>query len=423
MLDRLKAPEFKQVDTIDFIKAEKRFLKNNIPVFTINGGDQNLVRIEFIFDNVNWDAKKPLLTACTVTMLNEGTTNLTAAEIASNIDYYGSFFQTEYGLDRCNVVLYSLNKHLTHTLPIIKDVLTNSVFPEKELQTYINNQKQRLKVSLEKNDFLARRAFNKLLFDNTLYGYTVEESDFDDLKREDLLEYYSQSYHPQNCSIVLSGNINDDNFNTIDELFGTWQSEIAFKKNKFDFNEVKGEFKLIEKEQALQSAIRIGMPSINRTHPDFVGLQVLNTVLGGYFGSRLMANIREDKGYTYGIGSANVSLEQAGYFFITSEVGADVCTDTLKEIEKEINILKTELITDKELNLVKNYLMGSLLGSLENAFSHAEKFKNIYFYHLGYDYYDDYIKTVKSIKSQQLLELANKYWDYQQFLKIVVGKS
>jgi predicted Zn-dependent peptidase len=164
------------------------------------------------------------------------------------------------------------------------------------------------------------------------------------------------------------------------------------------------------------------MPSINRKHEDFPALQVLNTVLGGYFGSRLMANIREDKGYTYGIGSANVSLEQAGYFFIASEVGTDVCADTLVQIEKEINILKTELIGEEELALVKNFLLGSLLGSLENAFSHADKFKNIYFFNQDYEYYTNYINTIKTISAKQLRELANKYWDFDQFYKVIVGK-
>src|SRR5690606_14303668 len=123
---------------------------------------------------------------------------------------------------------------------------------------------------------------------------------------------------------------------------------------------------------------------------------------GGYFGSRLMANIREDKGYTYGIGSGIASLKQAGYYFLATEVGADVCANALAEIEKEINLLKTDLITDEELGLVKNYMLGSLLGSLENAFSHADKFKNIHFSGLNYSYYHDYIHMVKTISAEHL---------------------
>lgn len=423
MLNREIAPQFKEVNQIDFIKAHKHLLKNNIPVFSISGGEQNLVRIEFIFSNVNWDEKKPLLASATNAMLNEGTHALTGAEIASKIDYYGSFFQTEFSADRSSVTLYSLKKYLANTLPIVKEVLTASVFPENELKTYTNNQKQKLKVSLEKNDYLARKQFNKLLFGNTIYGYSPDEKDYDGLSRADLQDYFYKAYHPSNCTIIASGNVDEEIIKELDGLFGTWESEAFFSVNTFNFNPVESAEHIIEKPQALQSAIRIGIPTINRVHPDFAGFQVLNTVLGGYFGSRLMANIREDKGYTYGIGSGNASFEQAGFFFIASEVGTDVCRNTLKEIEKEINILKTELIPDEELKLVKNYLMGSLLGSLENAFSHADKFKNIYFFGLDYDYFEDYIQTIKNISAEELKNLANKYLNYDDFIKVIVGKA
>ncbi len=151
-------------------------------------------------------------------------------------------------------------------------------------------------------------------------------------------------------------------------------------------------------------------------------MQVLNTILGGYFGSRLMANIREDKGYTYGIGSALVSMKNAGYFFIASEVGSDVCASALSEIHKEIEILKAESVSEQELDLVRNYMLGSMLGGLENAMSHADKFKNIYFSGLGYDYYQNYIQTVRSISAKELQALANKYLDWDGMEKVVVGK-
>src|SRR5690606_32063801 len=135
-------------------------------------------------------------------------------------------------------------------------------------------------------------------------------------------------------------------------------------------------------------------------------------------GSRLMANIREDKGFTYGIGSGIASLKNAGYFFLATEVGVDVCQAALVEIEKEINLLKSEMISNAELDLVKNYMLGSLLGSLENAFSHADKFKNLLFSGLGYDYYENYIKTIKQCNGADLLEIANKYLNWDQMTKV-----
>ncbi len=421
MLNRTQAPSFKQVEKVTIINAVRHELKNKLPVHVISGGEQELVKIEFVFGNVNWDASKPLLASTVNNMLIDGTSTLTGAEISSKIDFYGAFIQTEYNYDTSSVILYSLNKHLNDVLPIVKEVLTDAIFPDREIETYIINQQQKLKVSLEKNDFLARKKFNHILFGETLYGADIEPEDFSNLKREDIIGYFKKVYHPKNCTIVIAGNVLAETIIQLNNLFGEWKSEEAFTPNKFDFKPENQKHHYIERKDALQSAIRIGYLSLNRNHPDFPAMQVLNTILGGYFGSRLMANIREDKGYTYGIGSANPSLQQAGYFFIASEVGKDVCNKAIEEIKKEVEKLRTELVPDEELELVKNYLMGSLLGSLENTFSHADKFKNIHFYGLGYDYYDKYISTIKKITPAELLKIANTYWNWDNFYQVIVG--
>lgn len=418
------APAFGQVENIELIKAKSIVLDNGLKVFSVNGGDQDLVRIEFIFENIAYDTSKPLQSYAANTMLNDGTRELSASEIADKIDYYGAFLQTDFSNDQSTVTLYSLNKHLTATLPVVKAIIADSIFPQVELDTFIRNQKQKLSVNLEKNDFLSRKIFNSVLFSNTLYGYDTRAEDYDRLTRIQLQEYFSQAYQPENCTVVIAGKVQNEALNLIDSLFGkNWQGGRSVTPNNFNFYPGSGKEHYIEKADALQSAIRLGKIAINRSHSDFPGMQVLNTILGGYFGSRLMANIREDKGYTYGIGSALVSMKNAGYFFIASEVGADVCTSALTEIQKEIEILKTETVSEQELGLVRNYMLGSMLGGLENALSHADKFKNIYFSGLGYEYYQNYIQIVKTISAQELLVLANKYLDWEGMEKVVVGKK
>ena len=424
MIDRTVAPAFGQVENIELIKAKSIVLDNGLKVFSVNGGDQDLVRIEFIFENIAYDTSKPLQSYAANTILNDGTRELSASEIADKIDYYGAFLQTDFSNDQSTVTLYSLNKHLTATLPVVKAIISDSVFPQVELDTFIRNQKQKLSVNLEKNDFLSRKIFNSVLFSNTLYGYDTRAEDYDRLTRIQLQEYFSQAYQPENCTVVIAGKVQNEALNLIDRLFGkNWQGGRSVTPNNFNFYPGSGKEHYIEKADALQSAIRLGKIAINRSHSDFPGMQVLNTILGGYFGSRLMANIREDKGYTYGIGSALVSMKNAGYFFIASEVGADVCTSALTEIQKEIEILKTETVSEQELGLVRNYMLGSMLGGLENALSHADKFKNIYFSGLGYEYYQNYIQIVRTISAQELQVLANKYLDWEGMEKVVVGKK
>ncbi|WP_214228133.1 pitrilysin family protein [Pedobacter sp. B4-66] len=424
MLNRTLAPESLQVNEIKFLEPLAQHLDNGIPVFTINAGKQELVRIEFIFENVNWDASKPLQAVGVSHLINNGTAKLSAKEIADKVDYYGAFLQTEYGADQSSVKLYTLNKHLQSVLPILRSILNESIFPEQELAIFVQNQKQSLQVNLQKNDFLARRQFANSIFGDTPYGSNIDAEDYDALKREDLINYFKAAYKPENCTVIAAGKFEENEFAILNSVFGNqWDNTEASVINKLTFEaSPKGEL-LIERPEAIQSAIRMGALSISRNHPDFPGFQVLNCLLGGYFGSRLMANIREDKGYTYGIGSAVVSLRDAGYFFIATEVGAEVCGNALIEIEKEINLLKTELVSDQELDLVRNYMLGSMLGSLENAFSHADKFKNVYFSGLDHNYYENYITTVKTITSQDLKDLAGKYLNTENFTKVVVGKK
>ena len=424
MIDRTLAPAFGQVENIELLRAEAKTLDNGLKCFVINGGEQDLVRIEFIFANVAWDISKPLQAFATNTLLNDGTSRYSAAEIADKIDYYGAFLQTEYNFDQVTVTLYTLNKHLGATLPIVKAILTDSIFPQRELETFILNQKQKLSVNLEKNDFLSRKVFNEALFGATLYGYDNDAESYDRLTRNQLVEYFSKAYQPQNCTVIMAGKVTPEIFSLFSSVFGSqWENTEPVKSNVFTFDKQKGAERYVEKPDALQSAIRIGQIAINRTHADFPGFQVLNTILGGYFGSRLMANIREDKGFTYGIGSALVSLKNSGYFFIASEVGADVCSQAMFEIEKEVNLLKAEKVSGGELDLVRNYMLGSMLGSLENALSHADKFKNIYFSGLDYDYYTRYIEIVRNITPEDILKLANKYLNFEDFQKVIVGKK
>jgi len=423
MLNRTLSPAYRQVDAIHFIQPEQKALQNGIPVYTFNADDKELVRIEFIFSNINWDAQQPLQAVAVNSLFNSGTPLLLAREIAAHIDYYGAFFQSEYGADQMTLTLYSLNRHLESIFPVIKAVLTTAVFPQQELDIYIQNQKQKLQVNLQKNDFLARKTFAHAIFGNTPYGSDILPEHYDQVKRDDLLSYYKAAFKPENCTIIASGKFGAAEFTLTDRFFGeAWADALPSVPNHFDFSAGTGQNVKIIRPDSVQNAIRMGQLAINRVHPDFAAFQVLNTVLGGYFGSRLMANIREDKGYTYGIGSGLASLKYAGYFFISTEVGSEVCTDALTEIYREIDRLRTEKIKDAELDLVRNYMLGSLLGSLENIFSHADKFKNLLFSGLDYTYYTRYIETVRSVDAAKLMQMAQTWLTPETFTEVVAGQ-
>src|SRR5690606_9463330 len=331
-----------------------------------------------------------------------------------------------FGHDQSSLTLFSLNKHLPSLLPLVQEILTTSVFPESELATYVRNNIQKLQVSLKKNSFVARRQFNRAIFGETRYGYTPNIVDYERIVREDLLPIFRRKYRPQNSILIISGKVTDEMILLLEGLFGgKWADEgeaISHDASLTVAPVPKQDPIVITRPDALQSAIRLGNPTIQRSHRDFPGLQVVNTLLGGYFGSQLIANVREYKGYTYSIGSGLVSLKHAAFFTIASEVGVDVTGSTLAEIQKEIQRLRDEPVPEAELALVRNYMMGAMLGSLENVFSHADKFKNVYFSGLSLDYYDYYTDVVNSITKEEVQRLANDYLDYDKMVKVIVGK-
>ncbi|MBE7179197.1 MAG: insulinase family protein, partial [Mucilaginibacter polytrichastri] len=213
--DRTLAPLSREIGHIPLIEPEKLTLNNGVPLYVINAGDQELVRIEFIFPHVSWNSSKPLQSTATLSLLNEGTSQFSSEELAENLDYYGAFLQTDFTFDHATVALYTLNKHISSVLPYLKALLTDAVFPEKELSIYRTNQKEKYKINFQKNEFLTRKRFNGLLFGDTLYGHEVSPDDFENLSREDLRAYFAAAFHPQLATVIISGKVSN---NIIEEV-------------------------------------------------------------------------------------------------------------------------------------------------------------------------------------------------------------
>lgn len=426
VIDRKISPAFKTVEKIEMIRASEKSLKNKIPVYSIHAGTQELIKIEFLFSAGMYQQKMPLQAATVNAMMEEGTSKMNAAQIADAVDYYGAFFEVGVSQDSASVVLYTLNKHLKATLPVVEDVIKNASFPQHELETHLTNKKQKFHVNNQKVANVARKRFSELIFgEKHPYGINVKESDFDAINRSHLNDFYKTFYRANSCKIILAGKINEDVYTLLDEHFGgnDWLAQNNLSRAGIAVVSATDREQLIYKEDALQSAIRIGKIMFNKTHPDFQKMQILNTVFGGYFGSRLMSNIREDKGYTYGIGSGIASLQHSGYFFISTEVGVDVCKNAINEIYFEMDRLRTELIAADELQLVKNYLLGTFLRSVDGPFAMADRFKGIMEYGLSYDYFDNYIATIKNVSASELRDLATTYLDKNSMIELVVGKK
>lgn len=421
MIDRSTAPATGIIDKVDFVKPVKKVLKNGIPFFELKAGAQPVLRLEFFIHAGSKYQSKVLQAGFTASQLSEGTKSFNAKQIADRLEYFGAFTQAETEDEYMVFTLHCLSKNFKDVWPVIKEIILSPVFPEQELKTAIKNGKQKLSVNLNKVEFIARREFSHTLFGNHPYGKKAELVDYDNLTVADLQSYYKNYFNSGNCTIIASGNFDESVEKLMNEEFELPDEKTDFPS--FRFENILPIKKMIPKAGSVQNGIRMGKILFNRTHPDFLGVNVLNTLLGGYFGSRLMANIREDKGFTYGIGSALAGFHDTGVFLIATEVGSEVCKDALKEIYKEIDLLRNEKASDEELKLVKNYMLGSFLRNSDGPFAMADRFKTIHFSGLDYSYYDRYFETVNTITSERIQELAVKYFDPESMTEVVVGEE
>lgn len=425
-LNRTMEPPIEIPKKIHIPEVEKLTLLNGIPFYIIHSPNQDVLRIEIIFDAGNIHETQRLLALATNNLCDDGTINYTAKQIAEKLDFFGASLQTECTSDYASLTLFTLGRFLNDTLPVVFEIITKPVFPLEEIDTYKVQQKQKLSVNNSKVDFIARKIFNEQVFGpNHPYGYRASELDIEAITSDGMVNFHKLRYINNKITIIAAGNLTNEVKKGLNEIFAPFSFDLS--KNNVIPNatiQVDNSSSMYsERQDALQSAIRIGRKMFNKTHPDFAGMSILNTILGGYFGSRLMSNIREDKGYTYGIGSGLVSFKQEGYFFITTEVGIDVTNPTLKEIYYEISHLQEVQITSDELKTVKNYLSGAFLRSIDGPFAQADKWKGIYFYELGYDYYYNYLETIRSITSAELKHLACKYLNKNDLIEVVVGKK
>jgi predicted Zn-dependent peptidase len=421
--NRKKPPRIK--DAVEFnlqLKPFEKFtLDNGIEVYAINAGAEDVVQVEWVFYAGNWFEQQNLVAASTNFLLKNGTRSKTAFEINEHFEYYGSYLNRNCYNELASLSLHSLSKHLEVLLPVVKELLTDSVFPQEELDVYKQNMKQRLKVNMKKCDFVAGRLIDAYLYgEGHPYGRYTRFEDFDNVQREQLTEFFNNYYVHGKIVMFVSGKLPQNIFPLLNKNFGDLNSHPVAVQPLPASAAAEKKYRVINDVNGVQGAIRIGASFPNRHHPDFLKVQVLNSLFGGFFGSRLMSNIREEKGYTYGIYSYLQNHIQETAWVISTEAGRDVCEAAIVEIYKEMERLRTELVDPEELLLVRNYMMGSILGDLDGPFQIINRWKNIILNGLEEDHFYKQINTIKSVTPEELQQLANKYLVPENFYELVV---
>ena len=413
---------------IDSLMPLKKKFPNGMPYYQINKGTQDVLKIEFLFNAGSSYQEIPFSAFSTIQLLTEGTLNYSAKKIADKLDFFGAYVEKEIDRDFASVSIYCLNKHLENILPYAEEIIKYPLFLENEISIFKEKQKSQLTINNQKVNFIARTKFTEILFGATHpYGQKAELEDIEKIENKYLIDFHQKYFHSKNCNILISGKIKENTIFLLEKYFGNanW-GKVSNTINSKDISKitVNQQYKnFVEKEDAVQSAIRIGSVMFTMKDPDFHKFKILNTILGGYFGSRLMKNIREDKGYTYGIGSGILPLKHSGYFFITTEVGQEYTHQTIEEIYKELKKLREELVSEDELSLVKTYKMGAFMRSIDGPFAIADLIKSMIQFDLSIDYYKNYLKTIQVITPKEIQIIANKYLHDNNLYELLVGKK
>ncbi len=427
MLTRTTPPPIK--DPVEFsVKLPKcniHQLSNGVEVYALNMGSEDTMMISWVFYAGNCFEHKKNVAAATNYMLKSGTSRLSAFEVNEHFELYGSYLSRHCYNETAEVVLHCLNKHIDKLIPVVSELITDSIFPGKELDIYVQNSRQKLEVNLQKSEFVASRLIDAHLFgENHPYGKYSNLSDYSNLTREDIVDFFDKYYKNGRCIIFTAGNLPDNLIDMLEQSFGKLNLASHHNANKnivYDFRpSAQKKHLLVNDAQGVQAAIRIARQFPNRHHPDFARVMVLNNIYGGFFGSRLMGNIREDKGYTYGIYSYLLNhIERSGWM-ISTEAGRDVSTATVAEVYEEMKILREERIDEEELKMTRNFMIGAILGDLDGPFQVLGRWKNLVLNNLDESYFHSAIDIIRNISAEELQELAKKYLVPDEFYEVVV---
>lgn len=427
ILDRNIQPEIVEPEQLAVQRPERILLPNGVPLNVFNAGDNEVTRLDLLVGGGRWQQTQPLQALFTNRMLREGTRCYTAAEIAEKLDYYGAWLELSSASEYTYITLYSLNKYLPETLDVLEFIIKEPTFPEKELEVVVNNNIRQFLVNSSKVDFLAHRGLVKALFgEQHPCGRLVREEDYHRITPSVLRAFYQRFYHSGNYSIYLSGKVTDDCLRRVGAMFGKEPFGTDFHRpEKKEYTPVTVPEKriFIERSDALQSAVRMGMVSLSCTHPDYLKLKVLVTLFGGYFGSRLMSNIREEKGYTYSISAGLLSYPQQGVLVIGAETTNEYVEPLIGEVYHEIERLQNERVSEEELSMVKNYMLGEMCRGYESAFSLADAWIFVRTSGLRDTYFADALKTIKEVTAEDIRTLAGKYLCKERLKEVVSGKK
>jgi len=422
MLDRKIAPQFSTDFDLRIKNLESSLTGNGTPIYEVNCGTQDIIKVEFLFKSGRINEEQVGVARAAVSLMGEGTETKSSSEQAEFFDFYGAIVKFKSALESSSVSLVCLTRHFEKVWPVFYEVLFSPAFAESEVEKYAAVASQKLKNQITKNDVHSYRIFTEKIFGkNHPYGYNTQPEDIAKLKANDLRQFYDKNFSLANAFVILSGKYSPEIKNTIVSHLATAKKEASPFTQTFTETEAIHDTLYEQTSNEAQVSIKLGRKMFGRRGEHFSEVYFMNTLLGGYFGSRLMKNIREDKGYTYGIYSSLDTYKRDGVFYISSDVGNEFVDPCLEEISKEIKLLREVSVEKEEIDMVRNYLLGQSLHLIDGPFATAQLVKNIYSKDLEISDFEHHINTIKYMTADKVQEMAQTYLDENLFTTVLTG--
>lgn len=427
--DRTQIPRPGPAPELRLPDIQKRALSNGLPVWLVEQHEVPVVQVSLVVaGGGNADpAGKPGLASMTAAMLDEGANGRSALEIADAVDYLGASLATTGSFDASAVRLWVPVARLADALPVMAAVATRPTFPPAELERL---RKERLTAMLQARDDPAQIAglsFPRLVFGEHRYGTSLQgtPASVGAFTPEDLRAFYAGHYRPDRSTLIVVGDVKpDEALRLLESAFGGWKPEgtaAAPLPVPTDATAAKTrQVYIVDKPGAPQSQIVIGGVGVPRSTPDYFPLQVLNTLLGGSFSSRLNQNLREEHGYTYGAGSAFDMRLAAGPFLARAGVQTEVTAAALTEFFKELNGVLEPIPAD-ELARAKNYVALGFPGEFETTGDIAARLEEAVVYRLPEEYFSSYVDRIQAVTAADVRRVAQRYVTPGRFTVVVVG--
>ena len=408
---------------ITALRPKKHTLRNGIPLDVFISDAVEITRLDIVFEAGKAYADNTLAAIAAMALVTEGTSKHTAQDIANFLSFRG--ITIERSIDSLNTcfTIYLQNKYLEELLPLLKEIFCDCTFPKSEYEIYLQKKRQEFENQLQKTTYQASVECLKNIFGTeSVYSKYLSLNDFDSITLKQVKDFHRQRYQWQNCKFFVAGNITANDIDLFDLTFGDLDCSGGTNHITPQPSKNKAVAKTLTMPDAVQSSIRFGKTiDLAWDSTEFAKLMIANTLLGGYFGSRLMMNIREDKGYCYGIYSSIQVERNTIYMIISTEVGTDVTQPTIKEIFAELKRLQEEPVGEEELSIAKSYLVGDFMRSVDGVYELLERERSFFTSHSDDTYTRNYLDAIESTTAQDIMQLAQKHFNPNDFVTVTAG--